>query len=298
MTLYLSLSSSLTHPLSTTNHSTIIKASIMTLSSLSSSSSSSPLFRQVIGVSILFLLSLTSIQCHEDDDITPLSSSSTSQEGFLFYTASDSASWAVTSDRLSPLLGSDKQVLYDDFIEGCTGALLDQENKRNLERTGKNTTISRAKYHNNKCAMDDQYRLRMNRDQPSSVYNFTKLGYTKIRTPPALFKLVHDFWTQNKDKAEIEWKDVNTFHNTWDAPPTIAHVNQVRSGGSNELQALIWKEAQPILEEWTGQYLSPVSLYGIRSYHNGSILSPHVDRMPLVTSAISTYFYLFMSFVG
>ena len=35
--------------------------------------------------------------------------------------------------------------------------------------------------------------------------------------------------------------------------------------------------------------LSPVSLYGVRLYHNGSILAPHVDRMPLVTSCISKF---------
>ena len=45
-------------------------------------------------------------------------------------------------------------------------------------------------------------------------------------------------------------------------------------------------DLKAVLEAWTGQTLSPVSLYGIRLYHNGSILSPHVDRMPLVTSCI------------
>ena len=35
--------------------------------------------------------------------------------------------------------------------------------------------------------------------------------------------------------------------------------------------------------------LSPVSLYGVRLYHNNSILAPHVDRMPLVTSCISKF---------
>lgn len=74
----------------------------------------------------------------------------------------------------------------------------------------------------------------------------------------------------------------------WDAPPTIVLLNNASvPGGGPEFQAKIWKMASPILEEWTGQELNPVSLYGIRLYHNNSILTPHVDRMPLVISAIS-----------
>jgi hypothetical protein len=95
------------------------------------------------------------------------------------------------------------------------------------------------------------------------------------------------------------------------------HLNQQRTGGSNELQQKVWEIVQPVLEEWTGQHLSPVSLYGIRLYHNNSILAPHVsrirtfvlmlfvgdafipitafpllhqvDRFPLITSAISKF---------
>lgn len=41
-----------------------------------------------------------------------------------------------------------------------------------------------------------------------------------------------------------------------------------------------------VIEEWTGQEQVPCSLYGIRVYTEGSILAPHVDRLPLVGSAI------------
>lgn len=243
-------------------------------------------FRQIL-VSILFLLSVTSIRCNDDANSTTSPTPTQTEEEF--YTAADSASWAITSNRLSPILGTGKQSLYDDFIDGCDVAMFAYQNKKHLDRTKQeiHPTLNVPR-----CARDDEFRLRMNRDQPASVYNYTKMGYAKIRTPPALFKLIQDFWTKNKHKAEVEWKDINVYHNSWEAPPTIAYLNQIRSGGSSELQDMIWKEAKPILEEWTGQYLSPVSLYGIRSYHNGSILAPHVDRMPLVTSAISTWLCL------
>jgi prolyl 4-hydroxylase len=40
------------------------------------------------------------------------------------------------------------------------------------------------------------------------------------------------------------------------------------------------------LSEWTDQELTQCSLYGIRIYKEGAILAPHVDRLPLVSSAI------------
>lgn len=38
--------------------------------------------------------------------------------------------------------------------------------------------------------------------------------------------------------------------------------------------------------EWTGEDLTQCSLYGIRVYKDGAVLAPHVDRLPLVSSAI------------
>merc|ERR1711983_758200 len=40
------------------------------------------------------------------------------------------------------------------------------------------------------------------------------------------------------------------------------------------------------MEEWTGEELTQCSLYGIRVYPEGAILATHVDRLPLVSSAI------------
>lgn len=61
--------------------------------------------------------------------------------------------------------------------------------------------------------------------------------------------------------------------------PTIVHLNQQRTGGSTELQDKVWELVRPVLEQWTGQHLAPVSLYGIRLYHNNSILTPHVRQL-------------------
>jgi prolyl 4-hydroxylase len=118
--------------------------------------------------------------------------------------------------------------------------------------------------------------------------NYTQQGYQKIRAPKELFDLIHDFWVKNKDLASIEYDKINIHHNTWDEPPTFVDMNVTGvPGGGPALQTKIWNIARPLMEEWTRQELRPVSLYGIRVYHNGAILAPHVDRMPLVISAIS-----------
>lgn len=122
----------------------------------------------------------------------------------------------------------------------------------------------------------------------SDCSNYTELGYQKIKAPKKLFDLILEFYSENKHQAETEWKSLNVYHNMWEAPPTIVMMNEKKNrGGGAALQTKIWNIARPLMEEWTGQELSPVSLYGIRLYHNNSILAPHVDRMPLITSAIS-----------
>jgi len=57
-------------------------------------------------------------------------------------------------------------------------------------------------------------------------------------------------------------------------------------GGGMELKNKIWEAAKSTIEEWTGMEQKPISMYGIRKYTEGAILSPHVDRLPLVSSCI------------
>lgn len=56
--------------------------------------------------------------------------------------------------------------------------------------------------------------------------------------------------------------------------------------GGTKLKNMIWDLAKTTISEWTQQDLTPVSLYGIRKYISGAVLATHVDRLPLVSSAI------------
>lgn len=176
-------------------------------------------------------------------------------------------SWAIKSKVLSNRLG-DKQSFYNAFIEGCHEAAGSPKKAKAV------------------CDGGETFRIRMNNLQPMSMRNYTKLGFSKIRAPPETFKLINDFWQKYKEKNQSEWHSVNTYHNMWESPPNLINIQEPSQGGGQALTFDIWESARQTLEEWTGMHLSPCSIWGIRIYSNNSILAPHVDRNPLITSAI------------
>ena len=178
------------------------------------------------------------------------------------------SSWAIKSETLSTTFG-DKQALYDGFMNGCREAAATHE-------TG------------GKHSCDEGPRLTMNRNQPRGMRNYTKLGFVKIRAPEEVFSSLANFWEENtKDAGVTEWSDLNTHHNMWAAPTTLLNTHDESiPGGGHELVHKIVESSRYVMEEWTGQHLSICSVWGLRVYHNNSILAPHVDRNPIIFSAI------------
>jgi len=111
---------------------------------------------------------------------------------------------------------------------------------------------------------------------------------TEIKAPEHVWKLIKEFWEKNKDKrTEENWGVGNTYTNNWESPSYMVSVeDQNLRGGGRILKKAIWDAARDTIQEWTGQELTECSLYGIRVYTEGSILATHVDRLPLVSSAI------------
>ena len=108
------------------------------------------------------------------------------------------------------------------------------------------------------------------------------------QAPEAVFTLIKEFWETNKDKAtEENWSTGNTYTNHWVANTDFVSIeNPALRGGGALIKQRIWDAARNTLQEWVGQELTECSLYGIRIYKEGSVLATHVDRLPLVTSAI------------
>jgi prolyl 4-hydroxylase len=75
--------------------------------------------------------------------------------------------------------------------------------------------------------------------------------------------------------------------NNWESPTFMVSVeDKSLRGGGYVLKQKLWDSARDTIQEWTGEELTQCSLYGIRIYKEGAILAPHVDRLPLVSSAI------------
>jgi hypothetical protein len=163
------------------------------------------------------------------------------------------------------------QARYDDYISGC----IDFYNKHDIPK-------------GDRCIRNERDRIEMTLRQPQSVYNYTKTGYTKIRAPDHVFKLIRDFWDKNRGKETPEtWHPANIYTNHWKAPTYMLSVeNAELDGAGYVLKQHIWNAARDTIEEWTGYKQAECSLYGIRIYRDGAMLAPHVDRMPLVSSAI------------
>jgi prolyl 4-hydroxylase len=102
-----------------------------------------------------------------------------------------------------------------------------------------------------------------------------------MRAPSELMSLLTNFWSNNTHSIEDEqWPAGNTYTNHWASPTKMLNIHDM------SLKGLIWDGTKSILEQWTGVELSPTSLYGVRIYTDGAVLAPHVDRNPLVISAI------------
>jgi len=161
----------------------------------------------------------------------------------------------------------DKQTFYKDFLQGC----IDSFGKK-----GK------------RCVQTELDRVAMTLRQPQSMQNYTKVGYKKLRAPPEVWSLIKNFWDANKENQKAEnWGAGNTYTNNWFHPSKMVSVeDSALRGGGSRLKQKIWVAAKDTIESWTGQEVTQCSLYGIRVYFGGSVLAPHVDRLPLVSSAI------------
>jgi hypothetical protein len=181
-------------------------------------------------------------------------------------------------------LNEERKVVYENFMNGCR------------EKYGARGRL---------CDETENDRIEMSLRQPQSMVNYTSTGYMKIRAPEAVRKLLNDHWEKNKRKQEV-WSAGNIYVNHWESETYMANVED-----SLGLRQKIWEAAKDTIEQWTGMELQPTSMYGIRVYTEGTsaelllylrysriqishllvsslgaILSPHVDRLPLVSSCI------------
>lgn len=129
-------------------------------------------------------------------------------------------------------------------------------------------------YSRRECDLTEEQRIDMNLKQPRSQFNYTELGFKKMKAPPGLWEAVRAYFDKNRDRiARENWPRGNTYTNHWEAPTEFVSVEDPSLGGGQEFKTFIWEAMKPVLEEWVGEDLLPTSLYGIRIYRNNAILS-------------------------
>lgn len=166
-------------------------------------------------------------------------------------------SWATHSDRLTY-----NQKVYDNFMEQCKVAAQSPQ----------------------VCISSEIDRMRRNRNQPRSMLNFTDTGYKVVQIPHDLHVKIQAYWNAHRyDDQRPEWQSViHSYQNSWEAPTTMIPIQTYDAALRDE----IWHVTRGILQEWSGQRLAPSAFWGIRIYHNNSILATHVDVPPRIISAI------------
>ena len=156
-----------------------------------------------------------------------------------------------------------EQERYKEYIQGCI-----------------------TKYDKTKCITNENIRLQHNMNQPKLYQNYTMLGYEKLKVPNDLYKSLSDYFRTHYDTNNVKeetWPDGNTYVNHWISPTAMIPLPK-------QLKTTVITTLEPIVKQWISQkspnQIKVSSIYGIRIYKNNSILAPHVDRIPLISSVI------------
>jgi prolyl 4-hydroxylase len=183
----------------------------------------------------------------------------------------------------------DRKAIYEDYMDGCRkfygskGDRCDVSEQERVQMSLRQAQSMVVSQNADEATYTRSYFL-----MKILLQNYTSTGFMKIRAPSGVRELLTDYWEKNKENKKLEqWPVGNIYTNHWSSPTYVASVEDTTlHGGGLALKEAIWDAAKSTVEQWTGMELKPISQYGIRVYTEGSILNPHVDRLPLVSSCI------------
>lgn len=106
---------------------------------------------------------------------------------------------------------------------------------------------------------------------------FTATGFKAMETPKPVQDWFIDVWNRRQKLRRLEaWHGDATQVSFHETPTTFIDMLTERY----EKEKITNNYMKPIVEEWSGVApLELTSFYGIREYHEGSILAPHIDRI-------------------
>lgn len=111
----------------------------------------------------------------------------------------------------------------------------------------------------------------------SDLPKFSEKGFKVVKVPPQTWRLIEESYQllQSKRTAE-DWSGITDFIHDKDGNAPVEILNM---DNCSRIKEIIQEELKPIHEEFAGQPIDPVCIYGIRSYMTGAILKNHTDRI-------------------
>eukprot|EP00804_Cyclotella_cryptica_P018732 CCRYP_007212-RA/>CCRYP_007212-RA protein AED:0.39 eAED:0.39 QI:135/1/1/1/1/1/4/1687/322 len=220
-------------------------------------------------ISILFIFALLSPRW----TITTLAQSTTYGVDVSFPIHHHFLTETSSLDATTSIFGNARIREYSEFFSGC------------LQKYAR---INKAHL----CHQHENQRMQYNRQQPPAMTNYTAVGFKKTNVSDETWEIIQKFWRRRVQNisgdipgglGDESWPEGNTYCNHWSSPTKLVPIRYDRN-----LTEAIYNEVASKLNEWIPQatFFTRSDIYGIRVYTSGSILATHIDRDPLISSAI------------
>ncbi len=111
---------------------------------------------------------------------------------------------------------------------------------------------------------------------PDELPRLTEKGFKVVKVPHQTWRLIQEAYQLLQNVKTVEnWDGIANFIHDKDGNAPVEIFNM---DNCFRIKEIIQEELKPIHEEFAGQPIEPVCIYGIRSYMNGAILENHIDR--------------------
>ena len=117
---------------------------------------------------------------------------------------------------------------------------------------------------------------KVNFKTPDELPKLSPLGFKVVKVPENTWRLIKEAYNLLQPiKTKEDWNGITDFIHDKDgnAPVEIFNMDHCF-----RIKEIIQEELKQLHEEFAGQPIEPVCIYGIRSYMRGAILENHTDR--------------------
>ena len=117
---------------------------------------------------------------------------------------------------------------------------------------------------------------KINFRSPNELPKLSPLGFKVVKLPENTWRLIQEAYQLLQSvKTKEDWNGITDFIHDKDGNAPVEILNMDHCF---RIKEIIQEELKQLHEEFAGQPIEPVCIYGIRSYMRGAILENHTDR--------------------